>query len=96
MSERVTQEMIDCWRVNYGLDKAPHDLHAFWGYEAPSGAVLALKAACDEIESMHKDAERYRWLRDTATTGRAVQLVQWMPGEMDAKIDAEMASRRIG
>ena len=63
MSEHVTQGMIDCWRANYDLDKTPHDLHAFWGYEAPSGAVIALKAACDEIESLRKDAERYRKLR---------------------------------
>ena len=54
ISERVTQGMIDCWRVNYDLGKTPHDLHAFWGYKAPSGAVIALKAACDEIESLRK------------------------------------------
>ena len=40
----VTPEMIDCWRVNYCLDKTPHELHEFWGYRAPSGAVLAFKA----------------------------------------------------
>ena len=50
----VTPEMIDCWRVNYCLDKTPHELHEFWGYRAPSGAVLALKAACDEIESLRE------------------------------------------
>ena len=48
----VTQDVIDCWRVNYGLDKTPHDLHAFWADRVPSGAALALKAACDEIKRL--------------------------------------------
>ena len=43
-----------------------------------------------ELLTLRKDADRYRWLRDKATTGRAVQLVQWMPGEMDAKVDDAM------
>ena len=64
--------------------------------ELSLGIVAEIAALRQECESLRKDAERYRWLRDTATTGRAVQLVQWMPGEMDAKIDAEMAPRRIG
>ena len=55
----VTPEIIDCWRINYGLDKTPHELCAFWNDRVPSGAVMALKAACAEIESMRKDAERY-------------------------------------
>ena len=48
------------------------------------------KALRAEVLTLRKDAERYRWLRDKATTGRAVQLVQWMPGEMDAKVDDAM------
>ena len=63
---------------------------------------VPVSVSCAELADMLADVEnagRYRWLRDTATTGRAVQLVQlvqWMPGEMDAKIDAEMAPRRVG
>ena len=44
----------------------------------------------EKAQAAEADAERYRWLRDKATTGRAVQLVQWMPGEMDAKVDDAM------
>ena len=51
----VTQDVIDCWRVNYGLDKTPHDLHAFWADRVPSGAALALKAACDELERIRSE-----------------------------------------
>ena len=79
MSEHVTQGMIDCWRVNYDLDKTPHDLYAFWGCEAPSGAVLALKAACDEIQSLRKDAERYRKVRDRTKT----KLRIWLQNDFD-------------
>ena len=50
----LTQGVIDCWRADYYLYKTPHELHAFWGYRAPSGAVLALKTACNEIESLRK------------------------------------------
>jgi len=45
----VDQAMMDCWRANYGLDKTPHELHAFWHSWAPPGALLALKAAVAEI-----------------------------------------------
>ena len=58
----VTPEMIDCWRINYGLHKNPHELCAFWNDRVPSGAVMALKVACDEIirlQSLRKKAERY-------------------------------------
>ena len=58
----VTPEIIDCWRINYGLDKTPHELCAFWNDRVPSGAVMALKVACDEIirlQSLRKKTERY-------------------------------------
>ena len=60
----VTQEIIDCWRVNYGLDKTPQELHEFWCDRVPSGATMALKVACDEIELLRKDAECFRWLQN--------------------------------
>ena len=43
-----------------------------------------------ELLTLRKDADRYRWLRDKAPTVMAVQLVQRMPGEMDAKFDDAM------
>lgn len=43
-------ETLNCWRINYCLDRDPHDLHAFWADRAPSGAVLALKAAVRMVE----------------------------------------------
>lgn len=48
----VDAAVIDCWRVNYGLDKTPHDLHTFWKDGSPPGAALALKAAVSEIERL--------------------------------------------
>lgn len=41
-----------------------------------------------------QDAERYRWLRDKARTSHAVQLLQWLPGAMDAKVDEAMRATR--
>lgn len=48
----IDRQTIDCWRVNYGLDKRPHELHAMWHSWAPPGAVLALKAAVAEIQRL--------------------------------------------
>ena len=48
----IDSKTIDCWRTNYGLDKTPHELHAYWSAWAPPGAVLALKAAVGEIERL--------------------------------------------
>lgn len=48
----IDRQTIDCWRVNYILDKTPHELHALWHTWAPPGAVLALKAAIGEIERL--------------------------------------------
>ena len=51
------------------------------------GLIRQYQAA---MPALHKDAERYRWLRDKAYTAVAVQLVQHMPGEMDGAIDHAM------
>ena len=66
----------------------PEDFIAQTCHEALLQEVCKVLRA--ELLTLRKDAERYRWLRDKATTGRAVQLVQWMPGEMDAKVDDAM------
>lgn len=51
-ADALPDETLDCWRTNYGLDKSPHELHAFWEGNTPTGAVLALKSACGEIERL--------------------------------------------
>jgi hypothetical protein len=48
----VDRQTIDCWRTNYGLNKTPQELHAFWSAWAPPGAVVALRAAVGEIERL--------------------------------------------
>lgn len=48
-------ELLKCWRMNYGLDLDPHDLHAFWADRVPSGCALALKAAVKMIEQLNNN-----------------------------------------
>ena len=45
-------DRIEHWRINYGLDKSPHELSEFWNNRVPNGALVALKAACEEIERL--------------------------------------------
>ena len=70
--EPIDQATIDCWRINYGLDKRTPAEAAQWWHDsmrgfAPSGAVAALGVALDELESLRKDAaaavlqEREHW-----------------------------------
>lgn len=92
----VDQATIDGWRINYGLDKRTPAAAARWWNDnlqgrAPAGCVAALGVALDELDALRKDAERYRWLRDKARTAHAVSVIQRMPGEMNAAIDAAMA-----
>ena len=66
--EPVDQATIDCWRINYGLDKrTPAQAAQWWGDNlrglAPSGAVAALGVALDEIDALRDDAGRYRKMR---------------------------------
>ena len=56
--EPLTQDGIDCWRVNYALHKSPHELHDFWRDGAPPGAALALKAAVAEIDRLREENAR--------------------------------------
>jgi hypothetical protein len=68
--------------------------------EAAADEIVRLRAAVMSTEGewvghktlteLRKDAERYRWLRDKAYTAVAVRMMQNMPGEMDAAIDAAM------
>lgn len=54
----VDAAVIACWKTNYGLDRTPHDLYAYWQPESlPTGAVLALKAAVHEIERLSSERD---------------------------------------
>ena len=59
MSERITQDMIDCWRANYELtDKSPADAMRYWHDKhdgmAPAGAVAALGLLLEEREALRE------------------------------------------
>jgi hypothetical protein len=57
---------LACWRINYSLHLTPHELYDYWqAHGTPTGAVLALKAAVDEIERLRAAvaAERERCCR---------------------------------
>ena len=44
---------LACWRINYSLHLTPHELYDYWqAHGTPTGAVLALKAAVEEIERL--------------------------------------------
>ena len=55
----ITDDMIECWKVNYGLDKrTPQDAARWWHDSfnglAPAGAVAALGLCLLEIERLKK------------------------------------------
>ena len=84
MNENKHTPDIKCYRINYSSE--------YWANVAakvgnqcssPVGAVFAVNALCDAYEDIakqlaeaKKDAERYRWLRDTLTSavGGGVQV----------------------
>ncbi len=58
--ENVDQKTIDCWRTNYALNKTPQQLYDYWiPFGPPVGAMLALKAAVDEIERLREVLEKF-------------------------------------
>ena len=54
----ITEETIEAWRINYGLDKrSPADAMRWWESNmraAPSGAVAALGLCLEEIENLKR------------------------------------------
>ena len=63
-----------------------------------SGCRSAAEAAETEINVQRKDAERYRWLRDTGSCTWNPLVDQWRmePNGCDAAIDREMDRQRVG
>ena len=99
--DQITQDMIDGWRINYGLDKmSPSEAARWWsenqGGRAPAGAVAALGLCLielerlrAEVEALRKDAVRYRFVR-TADTLPISKEAARDPVVYDAAIDASM------
>jgi hypothetical protein len=86
----IDQATIDCWRVNYGLDKrTPAQAAKWWsdrlGGFAPSGCVAALGIALDELEALRaaqqepKAVSRPHIMNDTPKP----KLTPWFPGSVD-------------
>lgn len=61
----ITDEIIRCWRTNYGLeDNTPAEAAAWWEAKlghAPSGAVAALGTCLEEIDRLHADLNAARY-----------------------------------
>jgi hypothetical protein len=62
MTDRVTDEMIVCWEIGYGLGKrTPEEAFRWWNDNnhgmAPAGAVAALGLCLAEIKAL-REAER--------------------------------------
>ncbi len=57
MGLKLDDETINCWKINYGLDKrTPEEAMRWWfnacNSMAPAGAVAALGLALEEIERL--------------------------------------------
>lgn len=67
------------------------------GYD-PHGPEVVMASAYDELkaesETLRKDAERYRWLRDGAGYCDTRDIPGMAPARMDAFIDAALAKER--
>lgn len=50
----IDRQTIEYWKINYDLEKEPHELAELWKECPPIGAVLALKVAVIEIERMRE------------------------------------------
>jgi hypothetical protein len=54
----IDDDTLECWTINYGLNRDPNSLYAIWERGAPFGAVLALRAAVEEIKRLRAEAEK--------------------------------------
>lgn len=83
--------MIDIKAIRAAAENHPSP----WPMSLQPATVLAL---CDEIESLRKDAARYRWMRSPITSHKDVTaMVNAVDSpceeQMDAAIDAAMESK---
>ena len=67
--EPITAAMVECWRINYGLnERSPSDAMRWWtdnnGGMAPAGAVAALGLLLQEREELAAEVERVTAERD--------------------------------
>lgn len=58
----IDTELIQCWKINYGLDKRTPEEAARWWSEnlngmAPAGAVAALGFCIKEIENKNLEVK---------------------------------------
>ena len=86
---------IECYRINYAVEGWREVAHRKGELCVPFAAVLAINALCDEVESLRKDAERYRWLREQEWIDDYVMQTYGIrehdPETVDVAIDAAMA-----
>jgi hypothetical protein len=64
---KLDQETIECWRINYGLDKRSPAEAARWWHDnfegrAPAVCVAALGLALKEIARLQKESARHTTL----------------------------------
>jgi hypothetical protein len=84
--EPVDQATIDCWRINYWLDKrTPADAARYWADRcsgmAPAGAVAALGIALDDLAALRLElarayADSVQTVEDAATVARENTLLR--------------------
>lgn len=71
---------LACWRINYSLHLTPHELYDYWqAHGTPTGAVLALKAAVEEIERLR---ERVFELQADPKSGDLIPLAEPRCGDL--------------
>lgn len=87
---RISQESINCWRVNYGLDKrTPAGAMCWWSERAngmaPAGAVAALGLCLQEIERLLCSDRKMQAAKSIAQDpGRGEEFVLRLAAELDA------------
>ena len=96
----VTPEMIDCWRVNYGLDtQSPSDAMNYWSTRcagmAPAGAVAALGLCIEEIERL-RAALRYEQHLSERIGTHVPGCETWGPAHYDCAVrELERARKEV-
>lgn len=95
----VTDDMIACWRINYGLDtKSPEDAMRMWNDQfngrAPPGAVAALGLALQHIDQLRAEIAA-RKEADTRSTIAAWDQIKRLQGEARVLRDLLAKAREV-